>query len=70
MQASGQAVAFVPQQTWLRPCGFALLGLSYPLCWYRDGPSFGSVLWVLLISAAGIAVALTLAWRPWLLLRW
>jgi hypothetical protein len=66
-EANGQAAAFVPQRTWLRPCGFALLGLSYALCWYRDGTSFGSVLWVLLISAAAVAVALTLAWRPRLL---
>jgi hypothetical protein len=62
-EVSGQTVAVVPQRTWLRPGGFALLGLSYGLCWYRDGPGFGSVLWVLLISAAAIAVALTLAWR-------
>ncbi len=60
-QASGHAVALVPQRTWLRPCGFMLLGLSYALCWYRDGPGFGSLLWVLLVWTAGIAVALTLA---------
>jgi hypothetical protein len=68
-EVSGQTVAFVPQRTWLRPCGFALLGLSYALCVYRDGPSFGSVLSVLLISAAAIAVALTLTLRPRLLMR-
>ncbi len=31
-EANGQSVAFVPQRTWLRPCGFTLLGLSYALC--------------------------------------
>ena len=69
-EATGQIVAFVPQRKWLRPCGFTLLGLSYTLCGYRDGLGFGSVLWVLLITAAGIAVALTLAWRPRLLMGW
>ncbi|MDW5443642.1 DUF3325 domain-containing protein [Polaromonas sp. SM01] len=67
--ANGQTAAFAPHQTWLRFCGFLQLGLSYALCVYRDGPSFGSVLWILLISAAAIAVALTLAWRPRLFLR-
>jgi len=44
-----------------------LLGIAYLVCVYRDGPSFGSLLWVVLISAAAIAVALTLAWHPRLL---
>ena len=66
--ASGQRVNVAPHRTWLRPCGFLLLGTAYILCLYRDGPSFGSLLWVVLISAAAIAVALTLAWHPqWLL---
>jgi hypothetical protein len=67
-EVSGQTVDFAPHRAWLRLCGFALLGLSYALCVYRDGPSFGSVLWLLLIWAAAIAVALTLAWRPRLFL--
>lgn len=67
--ANGQGVACAPHRTWLRPFGFALLGLGYALCVYRDGPGFGSVLWVLLVSAAAIAVALTLAWRPRFLWR-
>jgi hypothetical protein len=67
-QASGQRVDVVPRRRWLRPCGFLMLGVAYALCVYRDGPSFGSLLWAVLISAAAIAVALTLAWRPqWLL---
>jgi hypothetical protein len=50
---------------WLRPAGCALLVLSYALCLLRDGVSFGSMLWVLLASAAAIAVTLTLAWLAW-----
>lgn len=67
--ASGQAVALAPHRTWLRLGGFVLLGFTYALCVYRDGPGFGSLLWLLLISAAAVAVALTLAWRPRLFLR-
>ncbi|MET0335868.1 MAG: DUF3325 family protein [Rhizobacter sp.] len=33
-----------------------------------QGPAFGAVLWVLLISAAAFSVAFTLSWRPALLL--
>lgn len=66
--ASGQRVDVVPYRTWLRPCGFLLLGIAYAVCVYRDGASFGGVLWVVLISAAAIAMAVTLAWRPQLLL--
>lgn len=48
---------------WLRPAGLCLLGLAYGLCVWRDGASFGSLLWAVLISAAAIAVAFTLTWR-------
>lgn len=48
---------------WLS-CGFALLGIAGALCVYRDGPGFGAVLWVVLISSAALAVAFTLAWQP------
>lgn len=66
--ASGRSLAAVPHRRALRLGGFALLAGTYGLCVYRDGPSFGSVLWVVLIPMAAIAVALTLAWRPqWLL---
>ncbi|TXG01533.1 DUF3325 domain-containing protein [Massilia arenae] len=46
---------------WLRPAGLCLLLLAYGLCVWRDGASFGSLLWIVLISAASIAVAFT--WR-------
>lgn len=67
--ASGQRVNVAPYRKSLRPSGFLLLGIGYLVCVYRDGPSFGSVLWIVLISLAAIAVAFMLAWRPqWLLL--
>lgn len=47
-----------------RLCGAILLCAAALLCVWRDGPSFGTMLWVLLMSAGGIAIALTLAWRP------
>lgn len=67
-EARGQRMDVVPHRRWLRPCGFLMLGVTYALCVHRDGTSFGSLLWVVLISAAAIAVALTLAWRPQFLL--
>lgn len=48
---------------WLRRAGLCLLGVAYGLCVWRDGASFGSLLWLVLISAAAIAVAFTLTWR-------
>jgi len=57
--ARGRAAA----PRWLRPAGLCLLGLAYGLCVWRDGASFGSLLWAVLISAAAIAVAFTLTWR-------
>lgn len=71
-QAGGRRVDAVSHRRRLRACGFALLGIAYLLLVYRDGPSFGSVLWVVLLSGAAIAVALTLAWRPQVLwpVRW
>lgn len=62
--ANGPAGALAPAPRWLRPCGGALQGLAYALCWYRDGPAFGSVLALLLMSAAAFAVTFTLAWHP------
>lgn len=36
---------------------------------WAEGPGFGSLAWVLLLAAAGVAVTFTLTWRPhWL--RW
>lgn len=65
-QVNGQHEGAAPRR--LRLAGFALLGVAYALCVYRDGASFGSLLWTVLMSAAAIAVALTLTWRPKFLL--
>ncbi|HET6719294.1 MAG TPA: DUF3325 domain-containing protein [Rhodocyclaceae bacterium] len=63
--ANGERGAFAPApKRALRASGGALLGLAYALCWYRDGAAFGSVLWLLLMTAVAFAVAFTLAWRP------
>lgn len=55
--------ALLPSPRLLRWLAVALLGGAYGLCLYRDGASFGSLLWLVLISAAGLAVAFTLTWR-------
>lgn len=62
--ANGERGAFASAPAGLRPGGCALQALAYALCWYRDGPAFGSVLWLLLMATAAFAVAFTLAWRP------
>jgi hypothetical protein len=50
-----------------RAAGFTMIGLSLLLCVASEGAGFGSLLWVVLISAASMAVAFTLTWRPhWL----
>lgn len=53
--------------TALRAIGYPALAVSLALTLLRDGASFGSVLWVLVLTAGAAAVALTLTWRPaWL----
>ncbi len=47
--------------------GSSGLLLGAALCWLARGPSFGSLLWVLLLGASSVAVTFTLSWRPqWL----
>jgi hypothetical protein len=62
-------VAPLPAQagrTALRTVGSTLLGLGLPLALWRDGPAFGSLMWVMLLSMAAATVTLILSWRP----RW
>lgn len=43
------------------------LALGCALCLLGNGPSFGALLWVLVLAACAMAVAFTLAWKPqWL----
>lgn len=50
-----------------RATGFIAIGLSLTACIGAQGAGFGSLLGLLLICTAAIAMALTLAWRPqWL----
>ncbi|MEY4544230.1 MAG: hypothetical protein RL685_425 [Pseudomonadota bacterium] len=51
----------------LRSAGSALLLVGAACAWLRDGPGFGSVLAVLVLTCTAWSVALTLTWRPsWL----
>jgi len=51
------------QNLWL---GASALALSFVVCWVARGPSFGAILWVLLLAASGWSVMFTLSYRP----RW
>jgi hypothetical protein len=51
----------------LRTAGGFALAASLALTLLRDGPSFGSLLWVLLLAVDATVVAFTLTWRAgWL----
>ena len=53
--------------TWRASAGLLLQGLALLLAVCAQGPSFGGLLWMVTVSAAAMAVAFTLAWRPtWL----
>jgi uncharacterized protein DUF3325 len=46
--------------------GGSALAVSFVLSWLAEGPSFGSILWVLLLAASALSVMFTLSLRP----RW
>ena len=51
----------------MRAVGYGLLLAALGLALLRDGPSFGSLLWVAMLTAAALGVVATLAWRAaWL----
>ena len=52
----------------LRLSGALMLCLALAICIWRDGVSFGAILWIILLTASASAVAFTLTWRPRLLL--
>ncbi len=50
-----------------RATAFIAIGVSLVCCITSQGASFGSLLWVLATTAAALAVAFMLTWRPhWL----
>ena len=52
-----------------RSAGLVAILLGLPLCIACDGPAFGTLVWLLLTSAAALAVSFTLTWQPrWLAL--
>lgn len=53
-----------------RATGFTAIGLGLPACLAAQGAGFGSLLWVVLVCAAAMGVALTLTWRPRWLRAW
>jgi hypothetical protein len=56
-----------PRLVWLlRTSGYGLLLASLVLALWRDGPSFGALVWVTALSICAFAVVATLTWRP----RW
>ncbi|WP_343729763.1 DUF3325 domain-containing protein [Duganella sp.] len=66
-RAGGDSAGHAPLRRPLRASGGLLLCLALALCLWRDGASFGSLLWMILLTAGAIAVAFTLTWRPQLL---
>lgn len=60
---TGQQEAPPCLPTRLRIAGYLGLALSGVAALLRDGPSFGVLLWITLLAAGGVAVALTLTWR-------
>jgi hypothetical protein len=51
----------------LRVAGYTSLAAGLWLALLRDGPGFGSLVWVTTLTVASFAVVCTLTWRPhWL----
>jgi Protein of unknown function (DUF3325) len=67
---SRNAARAAPPRALERRClalGGASLALGFALSLLAEGPSFGSILWVLSLGAAALAVMFTLTYRPhWL----
>lgn len=47
----------------LRACGFALLVSALSIALVRDGPSFGAILWTIMLAIGAALVAATLTFR-------
>lgn len=51
----------------LRIAGYVFLLVSFALAVWRDGASFGTLVWATMLSVGAIAVTCTLTWRAnWL----
>jgi hypothetical protein len=48
----------------MRVTGFVLVSLSLPVALWRDGPSYGSLMWVCTLSASAMVVVVLLTWWP------
>jgi hypothetical protein len=60
-------LSFKPAAQWIRAqaaTGIIAICLSLPVCLKAQGAGFGSLLWILLITACAITVALQLTWAP------
>lgn len=63
----GMGVDAQTPPAWRAITGLILQGVALLLLVCAQGPSFGGLLWMVMVSVAAIAVAFTLAWRPtWL----
>lgn len=47
-----------------RTAGLGAILFGLPLCIAGEGPAFGTLAWVLLTSAAAVAVSFILTWQP------
>lgn len=66
-QMFGPLAGRAPRLRVQRATGFTAIGLGLPLCVAAESASFGSLLWVVLVCAAAMSIALTLTWQPhWL----
>ena len=57
----------VSQERLLKGLGWGALLISLALCLAVDHASMAALVWVMLIAASALLVAITLAWRPQLL---
>lgn len=67
LRAGGEPTCPARLVTPLRGAGYGLLLAAWGLAMLRDGPSFGTLLWVTMLTVAALGVVATLAWRAaWL----
>jgi hypothetical protein len=51
----------------LRTAGWSLIAMSLAAVILREGVSFGTLVWPMVVGAAALTTAVTLSWRPRLL---